>query len=257
LEFQGRGSVETLGEAGKRGRKANDEQMRRVDVSVTLLSEDETDVEEDVERSERKSGASTEWSIWIAGEAGVEAIGKAGAILIQLRNEKTGIVGTYAGWTSGGGASLGINIAKTSVPDFEQFTTSKPMTFADFSGANFTIKSFGAGIGAFGLEWSKFRFTNFRGGQPTPGGIQVGGLSFGGVEINIFSGVYGVMFLTDNPSEEYTEVTHAKQTQTYESLGQESSAHRLFFETAKDEVTPWQSDMLNEYLVGIVTHSGL
>lgn len=256
LDFQGRGSTETLGEAGKRGRKANDDPMRRVDVKVTLHSQGETDVEEDVERSERKSGATREWSLWVAGEAGVEAVGKAGAILIQLRNEKSGQVGTYAGWTSGIGASVGVNIAKTSPPDFESFTTPKPMTFDDFSGANFSISSFGAAIGVFGAEWSKFRFDRFPSGQPTPGGIQVGGLSFGGVELNLGSAVYGVMFLSDNPSEEYTEVTRTKRTQMYESLDSESTTHRVLFATQADGVTAWESDMLNEYLVGIVRQSG-
>jgi hypothetical protein len=257
LDFQGRGSTETLGEAGKRGRKANDDPMRRVEVKVTLHSQAETDVEEDVERSERKPGATRAWSIYITGEAGLEAIGKAGAILIQLRNGKTGQLGTYAGWTSGLGASVGVNIAKTSPPDFESFTTPKPMTFADFSGSNFSITSFGASIGVFGAEWSKFRFDRFGGGQPTPGGIQVGGLSFGGVEVNIGSVVYGAMFLVDNPSEEYTEITRTKRTQTYESLASESTTHRVFFATEADQVTAWQSDMLNEYLLGIVNHSGL
>jgi hypothetical protein len=186
----------------------------------------------------------------------VEVIGKAGAILIQLRNEKTGQVGSYAGWTSGLGVSVGVNIAKTSPPDFESFTTAKPMTFADFSGSNFSITSFGASIGVFGAEWSKFRFDRFIGGHPTPDGIQVGGLSFGGVEVNLGSAVYGVMFLIDNPSEEYTETTRTKRTQTYESLGLESTGHRVFFATEADEVTARESDKLNKYLVGIVDRSG-
>ena len=53
IGVEGRGSTETLGEAGKRGRTANDDPMRRVDVTVILHSETETGVEEDVERKGR------------------------------------------------------------------------------------------------------------------------------------------------------------------------------------------------------------
>ena len=53
IDVEARGSSETLAEAGKRGRKANDDPMRRVDVKVTLHAETETDVEEDIERTER------------------------------------------------------------------------------------------------------------------------------------------------------------------------------------------------------------
>ena len=257
LDVEGRGSTDTLGEAGTRGRKANDDPMRRVEVQVTLYSETETDVAEDIERTEQKPGATTDWSIWVTGEAGVEAVGKVSAILVQLKNEKTGAVGTYAGWTGGVGASVGINIAKTSLPDFESFTTPEPMTFADFSGANFSISSIGFGLGAFGAEWSKFQFDKFPGRQKTPGGIQVGGLQFGGFELNLGSVVYGAMFLTDNPSETFLETTKSTRMQQFESFDQEKSAHRMHFDTGSAAVGAWESDLLNEYLYGIVTRSGL
>ena len=257
LDFRGRGSTETLAEAGKRGRKANDDPMRRVDVRVSIHSQGETDVEEKIERSERKHGATSDWSIYVTGEAGVEAVGKASAILIQLKNNKTGRIGTYAGWTSGVGASVGINIAKTSLPDFENFKTPEPMTFADFSGANFSIQSHGFAVGVFGAEYSKFRFEHFLGGKPVPSSrIQVGGLSFGGFEINIASGVYGAMFLTDNPSEYYTVVSTRSETKTYESLSKESNSHRVFFSTGSSKVTSIESDNLNAYIYAVVTRSG-
>ena len=257
LEVEGRGSSETFVEAGSRGRKANDDPMRRVDVKVTLHSETETDVEEDIVRTKRKSGATTDWSIWVTGEAGVDLGAKFGAILIQLRNNKTRTVGTYAGWTGGIGVSLGVNVAKTSPPDFESFVTREPMSFADFSGAQFWITSVGAAIGVFGAEFSIFRFDRFPGGQPTPGGIQVGGLSFGGIELNLGSTVHGAMFLTDHPSEMYNETTRAKRVQTFKSLSQEVSGHRVLFATGSQDVEAWESDILNEYLHSIVVRSGL
>ena len=256
LDVEGRGSTETLGEAGARGRQANDDPMRRVEVKVTLHSETETDVAEDTERTERKPGATRNWSIWVTGEAGVEAVGKAAAILVQLKNDR-GETGTYAGWISGFGASVGVSIAKTSPPDFEEFTTPEPMNFSDFSGGTFAIASFGFGVGAFGAEWSRLKFQHFLGGQKTPGPIQIGGISFGGIELNLGNVVYGTMFLTDNPPETYDETTRTTNVQTFESLSQEDSSHRVLFATGSSDVTAWASDMLNEYLFGVVTRSGL
>jgi hypothetical protein len=253
LEVEGRGSSETLVEAGLRGRRANDDSMRRVDVKVTLHSETETDIEEDIDRTERKPGTTTDWSIWVAGEAGVEAVGKAGAVLIQLRNNKTRVVGTYAGWSGGIGASVGINVAKTSLPDFESFVTPEPMSFADFSGANFSITSIGVGIGVFGAEWSKFRFDRFLGGQePPPGGIQVGGFSFGGIEVNLGSTVYGAMFLTDNPAEDYDETTRTKRMQTSESLSREDSSHKVLFDTESATLNDLEVAILESFLTSVV-----
>lgn len=257
IDVETRGSTETMAEAGDRGRRANDDPMRRVDVTVTLHSETETDVETDVERTETKPGATTDWSIWVAGEAGVEYVAKAGGILVQLQNGKTGQKGLFAGYTIGGGASIGVNVAKTSPPSFESFTTPEPMTFQDFSGATFKILSFGAGVGAFGAEWSRFKFDRFVGGQKTPGSIQVGGFSFGGIELNILSSVEGTMWLTDSPAETYDETTMRTDLSTFESLEQTNSAHRVLFETSVADVDSWQSDLLNEYLMGVIARSGL
>ena len=257
VSVEGRGSTETLAEAGDRGRSANDDPMRRVDVTVTLHSETETDVESDVERTETKPGATTDWSIWVAGEAGVGGFAKGGGILVQLRNEKTGKTGLYAGYTLGGGLSIGVNVAKTSPPTFDAFTTPEPMTFADFSGASFSITAAGAGIGAFGFEGSRFEFLRFRGGQKVPKAVYDLSLSFGGIEANLGSFVEGKMWLTDTPSETYDETTRSTAMSTFESLDQTSSAHRVLFDTGKSGVDAWQSDLLNEYLMGVVAGSGL
>jgi len=256
ISVEGRGSTETLGEAGKRGRTANDDPMRRVEVKVTLASEDETDVEEDVERREVKSGATTDWSIWVTGQAGLQAVGSASAILISLRNEKTGAIGTYAGWTGGIGASVGVSIAQTGPPSFSSFQTPEPMTFEDFSRANFTITSAGFGVGAFGYSAASFEFTHFSEGRRTPDDIDISGISFGGIGVNLGSMIYGAMFLADNPPETYTDTTRSKRDETYQSFASESSSHRVLFDTGKADVSAWQSDLLNEYLVEIVARSG-
>jgi hypothetical protein len=95
-------------------------------------------------------------------------------------------------------------------------------------------------------------------GKETPDdSIQVGGFSFGGFELNLGSRVYGVMFLTDNPSEQYIDTTHATRVETFESFNTDSSSMRVFFATGKAEVRAKQSDDLNEYLLGVVANSGL
>jgi hypothetical protein len=126
------------------------------------------------------------------------------------------------------------------------------MGFADFSGANFSITSVGVGVGAFGYEWSKFRFLRFLEGKPVPGGISVGGLSFGGIEANLGSVVYGTMFLTDNPSETYVERTRSTVPGMTRSEGEETSAHRVFFATGSAKIAGLESQLLDEYLHDVV-----
>lgn len=258
LDFKGHGSTQTLEEAGRRGRKTNDDSMRRVVVKVTMHSQTETVSEKDVKRSERKTGATRKWGISVVGQTGVGVIGKIGAICIRLLNRKTGQVGTYVGHTAGVGVDLGVKFAEASLGDYVPFTTPMPMSFADFNGAAFSLWSSGASIGVAGYESSEFEFKSFVGEQPVPTEvINVGGWTVGGVELNVLSCEGGAMYLTDNPSEQYTEVTHSKSTQTYEALASQSTTHRVFFATEADQVSAWESDRLYKYLVGIVNNSGL
>lgn len=252
LDVAAVGSSETLTEAGRRGRTANDEAMRRVDVKVTLHDETETDVEETIKRSERKRGDTRDWALRVAGQAGAEAVAKAGGILVQLRNNKTGAEGTFAGSEAGGAIGVGVNIAKTSWPSFENFETPEPMSFADFSGARFTIESgFGIAIGV-GWESAQLFFLTFPGGKPVPRGpIDVGGVSFGGIGIGLGGQTLGWMGLTNNPSEEYTETTYRKEQRTFESFAQQSQSHRLYFDTGKAELNPTQTFTLKWYLFGV------
>jgi hypothetical protein len=251
LSAEARGSTETLLEAGARGRTADDDPMRRVDVRVTLHSATETEVEEDVQRTERKPGATRDWALWMAGEAGAEVGAKAAAVAVQLRNRKTGKTGTYAGWISGAGVAAGISIAKTSAADFEPFRTAEPMSFADFDGATFSIVSAGFGFGVFGAEWAKFRFQRFVGGQPVPGGIQVGGISFGGFELNLGSAVYGTMFQTDSPPETYRETTRSTRTRRYVAEGEDASRHRVLFATGSSRLSKAEDARLYEYVFDV------
>ena len=229
--------------------------MRRVDVSVRLFSATDTYVEDVREKVERKSGATRNWEIWVTGEAGVDLGPKASAILITLRNTKTRQRGTYAGWTSGAGASVGVSISKTSLPSWDSFRVPTPMYFRDFSGATFTITSFGAGIGAVGGEYSILHFQRYVGGHGVPAGIHMAGLSFGGVGINLGSITYGTMFLIDSPSETYAEAVRTEKLRVSRSESEVASAHRVFFKTGSADVVGAEGQRLGEYLSNAISEA--
>lgn len=261
-DFQGRGSTETLVEAGRRGRRANDAFMRRVEVGVTFYNQTDTFTGEEIELREHKSGATRDWGLWIADTIGLALGGSLKEITISLHNQKTGQDGMYVGWIGGvgvgkgGGKGLPTAFATTSLPQFKKFRTPKPMSFADFSGARFVLGTIRGGLG-IGLQASEFRFVSFVGGQPTPGWIRLGGLSFGGIGASVnFS--LGTVFLTNQPDEEYTKVTRVgRQLPPRESFASETTTHRVFFATGSDKVTALESNLLKEYLIAIVNRSGL
>lgn len=256
VESEGRGSTETLGEAGPRGRTANDDPMRRVEVTVRLLHADESEIEDVVARSERKSAATRDWEIWVGLEAGVEIGAKVEAIMIVLRRRAGDSVQTaqYWGWASGGGATIGVSLAKTDPADFESFRTSEPMGFADFSGARFMITSIGAGIGAFGVEWAKFRFLHFAEGREVPeDSIQVGGISFGGIEANLGTVVYGTMLLTGSPDETYVDRSRSTRSRVERQDAQERIAHRVLFATGSSDISGDEGKRLEVYVAAVAS----
>jgi hypothetical protein len=251
LGTEARGSTETLTEAGSVGRSANERQMRRVEVRVSLHSATETNVEEEVERREPRSAATTAWSIQATGQAGVSLEAKAGGMLISLRNEKSGEIGTYLGEYGGGGPEVGVSIAQAS-PSWSSFETPTPMSFADFSPARFYITSFGINIG-IGLQWAKFHFTSFGNHAPVPDeGIQIGGFTGGGIGAG-GSMVYGSMYLTGNPPETQVVPVRTRRLQTYKSELEDSTSHRVLFATGSSQVGSAESELLAAYLSDIVS----
>jgi uncharacterized protein DUF4157 len=249
LGTESRGSRETLVEAGERARHADDAAMRRVEVSVRLRSNTETGVREEVETTERRPGASTEWSLRITGQAGASAAGwKAGGMLIHLRNEKTGVVGTYLAEYGGGEMALGAQIAQASF-SWSSFSTPAPMSFADFDPSRFGIFQ-GPGVAlGIGVQWAKLHFTYFGSHKPVPDeGIQIGGLSVGGVGVSIAGEVLGSMYLQGDPAESFDVPVRSAREQVYSSLSEEKSAHRVLFGTGSAAITAGESKSLSAYL---------
>jgi uncharacterized protein DUF4157 len=252
IGHESRGSSETLKEAGSAGRGAHERPMLRVEVRVTLRTATETMIDEDIERTETKPGATKDWGIAVVAEGGIEWGIKGGAILILLKNNTTGQVGTYGGTKAGGGLGVGISVAKTQVPDFESMWTPQKMTFADFHGAVFTILSSGFAAGV-GREAQTFWFRSFPNGQETPGGIAVGGFTFGGIGINFVSVESGVIALMDKPSETYVQTTRFVRRRSEVGRGRGTTAHKVFFPTASDVISPDQDKELRMYLTGVAS----
>lgn len=253
LGSEARGSRETLIEAGERGRQANDPTMRRVEVTVHLHSAIETDVKEDVEATERRPGASTEWSILIAGQTGVAFGPKAGGMVINLRNEKTGVIGTYLAEYGGGELSLGFQIAQASF-SWSSFSTPVPMSFDDFDPSRFEI-TLGPGISlGVGAQWAKFHFTYFGSNKPVPDeGIQVGGFTAGGIGASLGGGVYGSMYQQGNPQESIDVPVRSEREQLYTSRSEEKSTHRVLFGTASATISSDEAKSLGAYLGTVAT----
>lgn len=248
LGSEARGSRETLIEAGERGRKADDPAMRRVEVTVDLHSAIETEVKENVEATERRPGATTEWSILIAGQAGIAIGPKAGGMVIELRNEKTGVIGTYLAEYGGGEGGFGVQIAQASF-SWSSFSTPVPMSFDDFDPSRFEI-TLGPGISlGMGAQWAKFHFTYFGSHKPVPDeGIQVGGFTAGGIGATLGGGVYGSMYLQGHPQESIDVPVRSERQQLYTSRSEEKSTHRVFFGTASAAISSGEAKSLAAYL---------
>jgi hypothetical protein len=213
-----------------------------------LYSATTTDVEEVVETRQRRSGATTDWGINVLAQAGAGAGGKAGWILILLKNRKTGRTATYHGEYGGGEFGVSIEIAKTGLSQqFTNFKTKVPMSFADFDGARFNVASTSLALG-LGYEWSRFRFLHFVGGQPVPDAIQLSGATAGGIGVTGLSEIIGVMFLQGRPPEWQEVVTRTPRLREYRSEGQEASVHRVFFSTGSSVISGDEKVALGVYL---------
>jgi hypothetical protein len=252
IAHQSRGSTETLVEAGPAGRRAHEPSMLRVEVAVTLRTATETLIDEDIERTATKSGATKDWGIAVVAESGIEIGLKGGGILVLLKNNTTGTIGTYGGTKAGGGLGVGVSFAKAQLPDFEPMWMPEEMTFADFDGAVFTIASSGFALG-LGWESETLWFRSFPNGQDTPDGVSIGGFTFGGIELNVGSAESGVIALMDKPSETYELTTRFTRRRSEVARGKGMTTHKVFFTTDSDVISPEQVRRLRTYLAGVAS----
>lgn len=252
LGTEARGSRLTIIEAGKRAHAANDPEMRRVEVNIRLHSTIETDVEEIIESTERRSGATTNWSIMTPGQAGVAVAAKAGGIIILLRNERTQVVGQYLAEYGGLDVGVSLQFAQASF-GWSSFETPAPMTFSDFDPSRFEITS-GPGISlGVGAQLAWFHFTYFGGGKPVPrNGIQIGGFTAGGIGVTLGGVAYGAMYLSGSPQETTDVPIRSTRQRLYTSALEEASAHRVLFNTESASISSVETDSLTRYLATAV-----
>jgi hypothetical protein len=169
-------------------------------------------------------------------------------MVIQLRNEKTGVIGTYLAEYGGGEFGLGVQIAQASF-SWSSFSTPTPMSFDDFDPSRFEV-TLGPGISlGIGAQWAKFHFTYFGSHKPVPDeGIQVGGFTAGGISVSIGGGVYGSMYLQGHPQESINVPVRSKREQLYSSESEETSTHRVFFSTGSANISSGETESLTAYL---------
>jgi hypothetical protein len=174
-------------------------------------------------------------------------------MVVQLRNEKTGVVGTYLAEYGGGELGLGVQIAQASF-SWSSFSTPRPMSFDDFDPSRFEI-TLGPGISlGIGAQWAKFHFTYFGSHKPVPDeGIQVGGFTAGGIGVSLGGGIYGSMYLQGHPQESIDVPVHSERQQLYTSRGEEKSAHTVFFGTASAAISSDEAGSLASYLGTVAT----
>lgn len=248
LGTESRGSRETLGEAGKRGRAANDSEMRRVDVIVDLTAYRDTTVFTEHEDTVRRSAATRDWSIKVGFSVGAQAVGGIQYFYFHLRNKLTdktmyghGYVGKLGGAVE---FSLG---ASVSWGDATDFTTKSPVNFSDFEGAQVQTTSAGLSLGIIGYESATMQF-NVGGGWSSS--IDTGGWNSGTAGIDIGSTGLGLVGIQGDTTPYDTRLVKKRRTTTKESGSKwsEGHRHRVMFPTGEAVVTPGQREKLAAYV---------
>lgn len=188
-----KGSRVTLREAGRLGRQADDEAMRRVVLTIERHDRTETDQFLTHAQVVREPSPSTSWEVNVTGDGGGGAIGYAGAVIMQLRNRQNRQVGTYAGYQAGMGAGGGVGASG----DWHRFSTRQPHSFADFHAGSFKIRQVQLALG-IGLGYTKLKIKPLNGAWSK--WIDLSGITLGGVGASAKI-VTGNIFLTNSPRE--------------------------------------------------------
>jgi hypothetical protein len=253
---ESQGSNVTLGEAGDRGRTANDPEMRRVDVFVDLSSFTDTARSQEVEETHQEPTATRDWAVKVALSAKVQLGAGVGYINIKLKNCSTDEEVIGHGWFSVGGAGIGktlkpemaLEAASVAVDwgDYTRFTTKKPANFSDFDPVNFYLRTHGLSLGAIGYEVARLTFFDLPGGDVWA--IDVGGWNSGKFGVDVASLAYGAIFLERTPSNVREVVSKRTNVELFESSSIEQSRHRVLFQTGKSTVRPDEVRKLSAYV---------
>jgi hypothetical protein len=254
---ESRGSRDTLREAGARGRAANDEAMRRVDVTVDLSSFTDTTVFTDLEDKHRVSAATRDWSIQIGMGATLQVGAGVSYFKFKLTNGLTKKSMDGHGYVSKGGLAITSNKAaatalatgvSVSWGDPEPFRTREPANFSDFDYRSVYIRSHSLSLAIIGYEIAKLTIFRLPGGDVW--GIDIGGWTSGKAGIDLASLGYGLMWLEGDPRpyNSYLKKSERSETSEYQSSASESHRHAVRFETGKATIDAAQAAALKEYV---------
>ena len=245
------GSQQTLEEAGKTGRRANDPSMRRVDLRVDLSSAIDTIQDTRIHEKRRVSGATRKWAIKMGMAMQVEEGPGGGVFNFMLKNLKTNQ--EVEGWAEFGlgGVGASVPIPTIDMGDYESFTTKADASFSDFDYKRFTIGSFGFNALLFGYEWSSMSILGLPGGDVDD--IDIGGFVMGGAGIDLGSGKFGMMWLKSTPDTYVADVVR-DQRKAYTSRMTESKRLRVLFETGEATISPDQDKVLQAFIADAVAN---
>lgn len=243
------GSTTTLQEAGARGRKANDQEMRRVNLSVHLSYAIDTEVEDEIVTPTVVSGNTKNWKLRVIGETGVTAGGKVSLGVVMIYNDRLKSDAKYFTEGGGGGLSVGVQIVRTSL-QWTEFETPEAMSFSDFSGARFTTFASSVGLG-LGYELSSFTFLSFINGQKTPPTFGSSGFVAGGIEASIGHSLIGSMYLLGSPRQTFVKNVTSKAYRQFRSKMAEKLTHVVLFRTESWDIDPAEDGRLGAFLAAV------
>ena len=246
------GSQQTLKEAGKAGRHANEPSMLRVDLSINLSSAIDTVTDTKVQERKYLSGATREWSIQTGVGMQVDAGPGGGVFNFKLKNRKTGQEVEGWGEYGTGGIGASVPIPTISLSGYSDFTTNEPVTFSDFDYKRVAVRNTGINALLAGYSWSTMYIYGMPGG--TVDDIDVGGFAMGGAGIDLYSLKYGMIWLRGDPPNTYGVDVIRHESKFSTSRMTEENQHRVLFETGKAIIPEDQDADLSTYVTNAVAN---
>ena len=247
------GSRETLHEAGKAGRNANDPSMLRVDVNCSLSNLTDTETHSKIRETHLEPTRTKDWAIKIGvGEQADFAAG-VGGFNFMLKDRKTGReIEGWAHFSVAAPIAAGLPIPTISQSGYADFSTNVPVDFAAFHAKNFTIHTdLGVNLLLVGGESSEMTILGLPGGNVS--GIDVGGFAMGGAGITIESYKFGAMYLREVPGETLypVQTIHVEDKESV-SESKDVSHQTVLFKTEEFKISPDQEKALDDYVSRLV-----
>ena len=261
IQAQGVGDQQTLQEAGG-DRKANDSQMRRVDIDLVITRhicdsriETTTEEYEEVTPASIHPDATTDWAVKLVLGGGAGHAGVGGAFAIgELLNKKTGR--KAQGGFAGGGIGVGLSTpgADPGWGDWTDFTTRSRCTFDDFDDTPARLTTMGAGIAIIGYSAA---FLSFLTKGPDAQSLYVGGFNMGALGADAGSNV-GAWSLNGSYEPTYRPESRSTQTREREEVVPFSYTstdvlhHTVYFDTGSHQI----SDAEQERILDFASYAG-